>query len=193
MSQMRCSSVRRLWMMFQGSRPSTSRITPIRIDSRISRKMTESGGPPKKRLMASVLVGRWPAVGRSDGMLIGLTLSHGAILGAILGAIGLARFVAVVGGAASGLDLVQHLLERLQPVGLARRLVPAQPADAGKAHRKPGFVAGRTLQPFEGDLEHQALVGLVHDLAHRAETLDGVAADETVDLDQLLVGEAEIG
>src|ERR1700704_377738 len=178
MSQMRCSSVRRLWMMFQGSRPSTSRITPIGIDSRMSRKMTESGGPPKKRLTASVLVGRWPAVGRSDGMLIGLTLSHGAILGsilgAILGAIGLARFVAVVGGPASGLDLVQHLLERLQPVGLARRLVPAQAADARKAHREPGFVAGRTLQPFERDLEHQALVGLVHDLAHRAEALDGV-------------------
>src|ERR1700704_1316362 len=177
MSQMRCSSVRRLWMMFQGSRPSTSRITPIGIDSRMSRKMTESGGPPKKRLTASVLVGRWPAVGRSDGMLIGLTLSHGAILGAI----GLARFVAVIGGTTSGLDLVEHLLERLQPVGFARRLVPAQPAGSGEAHRKPGLVAGRTLQPFERDLEHQALVGLVHDLAHRAETLDGVAADETVD------------
>ena len=36
-------------------------------------------------------------------------------------------------------------------------------------------------------------MGLVHDLAHRAEALDGVAAHEAVDLDQLFVGKAEIG
>ena len=88
---------------------------------------------------------------------------------------------------------LQHPLQRLEPVGLARRLVPAQPADARKAHREPGLVPGRALQPFERDLQHQALVGLVHDLAHRAEAVDGVAAHEAVDLDQLLVGEAEIG
>ena len=33
----------------------------------------------------------------------------------------------------------------------------------------------------------------MHDFAHRAEFFRGVAADEAVDLDQLLVGEAEIG
>src|SRR5690606_23132492 len=43
------------------------------------------------------------------------------------------------------------------------------------------------------ELYHQTLVGFVHDLAHRAETVDRVAANETVDLSQLLVGEAEIG
>jgi hypothetical protein len=36
-------------IMFQGSSPMAARITPTRIDSRISRPMTASGGPPKKR------------------------------------------------------------------------------------------------------------------------------------------------
>ncbi len=51
----------------------------------------------------------------------------------------------------------------------------------------------RALQPLEGDFQHQALVRLVHDMADGAEFLRGVAADEAVDLQQLLVGEAEIG
>ncbi len=51
----------------------------------------------------------------------------------------------------------------------------------------------RTLQALEGDFEHQALIGLMHHLAHRAEAVGGVAADETVDLQQFLIGEAEIG
>jgi hypothetical protein len=37
-------------MMFQGSSPSACRITPIRIDRSASRKITDNGGPPKKRL-----------------------------------------------------------------------------------------------------------------------------------------------
>src|SRR3954454_3868177 len=88
---------------------------------------------------------------------------------------------------------LQHALQRLQPVGVARRLVPAQPADARKAHRDTGFVPRRSLQALEGDFQHQALLRLVHDVANRTELLGGIAADEAVDLQQLLVGEAEIG
>src|SRR5262249_36759484 len=158
--------------IFQGSSPSTSRITPIRIDSSISRKMTDSGGPPKKRANGSLLAGRWAVVGRSGGMLLAPSFSHRRRP-----------------GTARAPPLFQDSLQRFQPVGFARRLVPAQPADAGKAHGEPRLVPRRTLQSLEGDLKHQALGGLVHDLSHRAEALDGVAADEAIDLDQLLVGE----
>jgi len=54
----------------------------------------------------------------------------------------------------AALDSLQDLLQRVEPVGLARRLVSAQPADARKAHGEARFVPGRTLQPFERDLEH---------------------------------------
>jgi hypothetical protein len=50
----------------------------------------------------------------------------------------------------------------------------------------------RARQPSK-HLQHQPLIGLVHDMADRAEFLRGVAADKTVDLQQFLVGEAEIG
>src|SRR5262245_9791682 len=93
----------------------------------------------------------------------------------------------------AALDSLQDLPQRVEPVGLAWRLVPAQPADARKTHGEARFVPGRTLQSFERDFEHQALVRLVYDLAHRAEPLDGIPADEPVDLQKLLVGEAEIG
>src|SRR6266404_9696899 len=89
--------------------------------------------------------------------------------------------------------VLQHPLQRLQPVGLAWWLVPAQPADARKPHRDAGFMPRRALQPLEGDFQHQALVRPMHDVADRAELFGGVAADETVDLQQFLVGEAEIG
>ena len=52
---------------------------------------------------------------------------------------------------------------------------------------------GRALQALEGDFEDETLIGLVHNLTHRTEALGGVAADEAVDLQQLLVGKAEIG
>src|SRR6516225_6108990 len=64
MSQMCSTSRFKLSMMFQGSSPSTSRITPIKIDSRISRKMTDNGGPPKNRLRELL------AIGRSVGVLM---------------------------------------------------------------------------------------------------------------------------
>ena len=52
---------------------------------------------------------------------------------------------------------------------------------------------GRALQPFECHLQHQTLVCGVHDLTHRTEPLQRVAADKPIDLNELLVGEAEIG
>ena len=57
----------------------------------------------------------------------------------------------------------------------------------------PDLCRGERCQPLEGDFQHQALVRLVHDMADRAELFGGVAADEAVDLQQFLVGEAEIG
>jgi len=73
MSQMRSSILRTLSMMLSGSSPITSRITPMRMDRRTSRKITESGGPPKKRASepadGAVLCAEM--VGRSEGMLMG--------------------------------------------------------------------------------------------------------------------------
>ena len=74
-----------------------------------------------------------------------------------------------------------------------RGLVPAEAGDAGEAHGDAGVVAGGALQALEGDLEHQAVVGLGAHGADRAEAVGGVVAHEAVDLRQLLVGEAEIG
>ena len=69
----RCAghSVRRLSKMFQGSSPSTSRMTPIRIDSSTSRKITDSGGPPKKR----ATVARRSPVGVDGRPLVGMLMT----------------------------------------------------------------------------------------------------------------------
>src|SRR6185312_6476371 len=88
---------------------------------------------------------------------------------------------------------LQQSLQRFQTVSLAWRLVPAQPADARKSHRHAGFVPRRARQPLERDFQHQPLFRFMNDMADRAEFLGGVAPDKTVDLQQLLVGEAEIG
>ncbi|MDV7390128.1 hypothetical protein RZS08_02190, partial [Arthrospira platensis SPKY1] len=69
------------------------------------------------------------------------------------------------------------------------RLVPADAVHPRKAHRHPGFVAGRAVHRIEGDLEHE--VG--GDFADRAVAAGGVVADMAVELLQFLVGEAEIG
>jgi len=45
----------------------------------------------------------------------------------------------------------QHPFQGFQPVGLAWRLVPAQPVDARKPHRDAGFMPRRACQAFEGD------------------------------------------
>ena len=84
---------------------------------------------------------------------------------------------------------VDHRLQRFQAVGLGHRLVPADPRDAGKAHRHPRLVPGGPVHPLERDLDHQ----LGRDRAHGAEAFGGVVADEAVEFAQLLVGKAEIG
>src|SRR5438067_637812 len=87
---------------------------------------------------------------------------------------------------------VKHSFQRFEAIGLAWRLVPAQAIDARKTHGEPGFVSGRALQSLECDFQHEALIGLVHDFAHRPEAIGGVASHEAIDLEQLLVGKAEI-
>ena len=58
-------------MMFKGSSPRTSRITPMRIESRTSRKMTANGGPPKKRARMLLSATRPSMAGLSEGGLMG--------------------------------------------------------------------------------------------------------------------------
>ncbi len=88
---------------------------------------------------------------------------------------------------------LEHPLQRFQPLGLARRLVPAQPVDARKPHRDAGFMSRRARQSLEGDFQHQALIRLMHHMPNGSEFFGGVAAHEAVDLQQLFIGEAEIG
>src|SRR6202011_2397114 len=45
--------------------------------------------------------------------------------------------------------LSQQLFQRLEGVGFADGLVPADAVDARKAHRHPRFVAGRARHPAE--------------------------------------------
>src|SRR4051812_45603737 len=78
--------------------------------------------------------------------------------------------------------------EGLEGVGLGGGLVEAPAEDAGEADGDPRLVAGRALEPFEGQLEDE--VGL--DGADGAELLDHVAADEGVDPADLLVGQPRI-
>src|SRR4051812_45206415 len=198
--------------IFQGSKPIAASTTPTRIDSRISRNATASGVPPRKRYRPSLLAGK-------SLTSLGIDISMARVRVRIIGTAGqmgnpkpcrngcppdflFCAFPSrepgpillenVMGLLVSGRSR-QHPLQRFQAVGLARRLVPAQPVDAGKAHGDARFVPRRALQPLEGDFQNQALVRLMHDMADRTEFLGGVAADETVDLQQLLVGEAEIG
>src|SRR5689334_13805997 len=70
-------------------------------------------------------------------------------------------------------------------VRLADRLVLAHAQHPREAHRDARLVALGSLDAFEAQLEDE--LGLHH--AHRAEALDGVAADEVVHLADLLVGE----
>src|SRR4029077_10542631 len=71
-------------------------------------------------------------------------------------------------------------------------LVPAQAVDAWEAHGEPRFVACRALQSLECNFEHEALLGRKHNFTYRAEAFDGIAADETIDLNEFFIGEAEI-
>jgi hypothetical protein len=90
-------------------------------------------------------------------------------------------FIRGGGSRTPALGLLQHPRERFQPIGLGRPLVPTKAADAGKAHGDARFMPRRALQSFESDLEYQALVGLVHDLAYGPKPPRSVAAHEPVD------------
>ena len=63
----------------------------------------------------------------------------------------------------------------------------------GKRMATPDLWRVERCRPSNATSSTRPLLGLVRHLAHRAEAVDGVAAHEAVDLDQLLVGEAEIG
>src|SRR5882724_8411185 len=95
--------------------------TPTRIDNRIRRKATESGEPPRKRLK--------PPSGAAGNSLVSLGIQCSPAM---------ARAASYYGwehmgnpSAAARCDqnficvVLQHPLQRFQPVGLARRLVPA--------------------------------------------------------------------
>src|ERR1700730_9146592 len=85
--------------------------------------------------------------------------------------------------------LSQQLLQRLEGVGFADGLVPADAVDARNAMRHPRFVAGRAMHAVERNFQDD----LRCHLAHRPITLHGVVADPAVEALQLLVGEPRIG
>src|SRR5262245_54514111 len=58
-------------------------------------------------------------------------------------------------------------VQSFHAIGLGRRLVPADPVDAGKAHGEAGLVAARVVDAVEGDLEDECRLHF----AHRAKTL----------------------
>src|SRR5271169_3637786 len=68
--------------------------------------------------------------------------------------------------------LGQHHLQRLERVGFAEGLVPADAVDARKTHRHPGFVAGGTVHAVEGDFKDDA----GRHLAHRPVAPNGIVA-----------------
>src|SRR5262249_18712527 len=152
---------RMLSMMLPGSKPIACRMMPTSTHSSASRTKTARGEPPRKRSSP-----------RAGIAVFGRSVVICCMPYPITEPSWLIR----------GTFALEHPFQGLQPVGFARRLVPAQPADAGKTHRHAGFVPGGTLQALEGDLHDQALAGLVRHLAHRAEAVDRVAPHIAVDL-----------
>src|SRR4029453_12469329 len=86
----------------------------------------------------------------------------------------------------------QHVLERFQPIGFARGLVPAQPINSGEAHRNTGLMTCRALQSLECHFHHEYTIRFGRALADRAETIDGIPAHKSVDQDQFFVSKSEI-
>src|SRR6266478_232461 len=132
-----------LLTIFQGSKPIAASTTPTRIDSRISRNATASGEPPRKRYRPSLLAGK-SLTSLGIGLSCGgaRTIGHGEAHGE---PVCRRQWLPCAGGTLTCCHSPEHPLQRLQPVGLARLLVPAQPADARKPHRDPGFVPRRAL------------------------------------------------
>src|SRR6267142_5101108 len=210
-----------LLTIFQGSKPTAASTTPTRIDSRISRNATVSGEPPRKRYRPSLVAAgnsrvsfgismiprtislahysqcwgdgepacrrQWPPAAAPD---FDTFSSREPVFTPRIRSEGLPCWKTL---RLQNRIRLQHPLQGFQPVGLAWRLVPAQPVDAREPHRNAGFMPRRACQAFEGDLQHQPLVRLMHHMPDRSEFFDCVAAHEAIDLQQLLVGEAEIG
>src|SRR6185503_6149606 len=82
-----------------------------------------------------------------------------------------------------------HRLQGCQPVGLSRRFVDPDSADARKAHGEARFVTAALVDRIERDFEDESFL----DLADRAEALDRVPPNPPVEPFQFLIGEAEIG
>src|SRR5260370_38590712 len=85
--------------------------------------------------------------------------------------------------AAASPPAIEQSLKRLQPVGIARVLVPAQPADAREAHRDAGFMPGRTLHALERPFEPDTVVGCGQYFSARGKAAHRVGAHECSDLD----------
>src|SRR5439155_27080384 len=98
------------------------------------------------------------------------------------------KFVRRTGGTDRRRLLPQQLFERLEGVGLAAGLVPADAVDAREAHRHPGFVAGRAVDAVEGDFEDD----LGRHLAHRPPAPPRVVTPPLVETPQFLVGKSGI-
>src|SRR3954451_19042699 len=144
-----------LCRIFQGSNPIAASTTPTRTESRISRNATASGEPPRKRDKPSLLAGK-------SLTSLGIDLSCGSrpystMAESKWGTHDSASMAAGLSCGNAGFAL-QHPFQRFEPVGLARRLVPAQPADAREPHRDAGFVPRRARQPLERDFQYQPLI-----------------------------------
>src|SRR5215831_11225369 len=114
----------RLCQMSRGSSPMADRMTPTRIDSRMIRTTTDSGGPPRKRCTVSFGIGMvlhlraWARNTSACPCEVDTgsptrTCANGRTHTGAL-------------GFADGID-PQQALERLDAVGIGRPLVPAQP------------------------------------------------------------------
>jgi len=171
-----------LLTIFQGSNPIAASTTPTRIDSRASRKRHRQRRAAEKRCRPSLLAGKsltsvghgWSPPDSSARYYYGREHMGNPVAGV------------------NGFGTLSKLYPRpisasspaFQPVGLARRLVPAQAGLMRETASRRPIMPRRTRQSFERDLQHQALVGSWHDV-RRAELFRGVAADEAVDLQQL--------
>src|SRR5262249_56316933 len=146
-SHSRWNSMRMECRIFQGSKPIAASTTPTRIDSRISRNATDIGVPPRKRVRPSLAAGNslvcmslvsWGIGGLRSGFASGILTGEQQMGNQLAGTRGYQNFIFVI--------FLQHPLQRVQSVGLARRLVPAQPINARKAHCNARFVSRRALQ-----------------------------------------------
>src|SRR3954462_15505699 len=76
----------------------------------------------------------------------------------------------------------QQAFQVFEGIGLVQGFVVPDPQHSWKAHGDAALVAAAAVDAVESQLEHQARL----DAAHRAEFLDGVLADDRVDLAELL-------